>query len=454
METPMKFDPMTGQPISESGNQMSGGNNKNTGKLVGIIIGIVAVIIAIIAVVAYMILDNGLLKVSTAISNTAKEYQEKNILLNTIDVSDIVEDKEYTIDMVIETEVPLVGDVSVTAKTAVANEVIDINGNVDLSYIPAVEYQMQLTDSELKAKTPLLDDYLFVYNYTENNTGYLTQSFDAAAVNSYLSGIYEMTYSTGINDEANKEAKEALISEIKKLKFSKTKKTECVIDGKNVNCNGYMVSLSTEDINNILDKVNALVDEGYKNTLRQSGLDVENYNDIELEDDTLDITFYVYKNELARIDMSSGDEAGASVCFLGGDYRAQNIKILDNGNESAAITGNITNGIETVAIEANGQKLFGYVFDTNKDELTLSAYTNNDYYNLSMEIERDKSGLNIDLDYLDLGEYYVGGSIKLTDGATTSELSGSEFNIGTASESEVNELVSSIYSIVLGLMGW
>ena len=451
MQTPMNFDPMTGEQINKDGNNK---NTKKTGLIIGIVAAACAVIIGAGIGIYFIVLGNGLSQVSMAVINTAKEFTENNLLYQTLDIKDIVDDKEYSIDAEIETEVPMIGDIYVEADVAVVPDYIQTNGNIDLSYIPPLQYTMQLDDTYLKAKTPFLEDYLFVYDYTKINDNSLMDNLDQDTINATLSQMYTMVFKSDFNDDVSDEINDLLKKELGKNKFSHVKSADYTIDGRQVKCKGYKVTLMADSINNILDGVNAIMQENYKDAISMSAYDLEEISREIKEMGNIDVTFYIYQKELADIQLETENGDMAELIFEGGSYRAQNIELIENDEQIFAINGSTENGVEKNLLRVEDKDIVSYVYDTAKKDLTLTIYGENDSYNVNMDIERSKSELFIDLDYFDFGDTYIGGSLKIRDGASVEPIDGKEFNIGTASEEDINDLIEIIYDKVRGLIGW
>lgn len=446
METPMNFDPMTGQPITSNSEE----KQKNTGLIIGIVIGVVAVIAAIVAIVVMLIFHNGKSQVDLAIKNTYEEFNDNNQLIKVFDIKDIVKDKVYTIDMDVNTEIPSVGDISVESKVSVDKDIIQASGDLDLSYLPSIEYTLQMDDHMVKGSVPLLDKYLFVYDYTKENNGYLMSEVDSDTINTALAQSYHTLLGNSLSEDADKELVEAYKELFDSLKYNKLKSEEYAIDGKAVKCKGYAVTIPSDDINKLLTATNDILYKDYKPLMDIS--DIDEYTSL-YEGSDINVEFYIYRNTLAAVNIISDGEK-LEVRFEGGNYRAQNVKVIENDIEVMSIVGSYSDGIEDISIDTVDGYSLGYAYDTNKDKLDLRFSDGYDVYNVALEVIRSKTKLELNMDFLDLGDTYVGGSLVLSDGATLKELSGTEFNVGTATEDDCMEIVEEIYSIALGLMGW
>lgn len=447
MEAPMNFDPMTGQPINTNNED---NKKNNTGLILGLIIGGVVLLVGIIIAILMLVVYNGKTQVALATKNTVEEITNNNQLIKVFDVKDIVGDKNYSVEVDVDTELPSVGDISVEGKISVADDLMQASGDLDLSFLPSIEYIFQLDDHQLKGNIPLLDKYLFTYDYTKNNNGYLMQQVDTETLNAALSQAYKAVFEADLDEDISKELKDTYVEAFKALKYSKIKSSEYAIDGKAVKCKGYEVTMSADEINKLLTATNTILINNYEEIMDIG--DIEDYiSDYDGSD--LNIDFYIYRNTLAAI-IVNNDEEKIEIQFNGGNYRAQNIKVLENDTEIMAVTGSISDGVETVSMSIDNKYSLGYAYDTNKDKLTLNFTDGYDVYDIDMEVIRTKSKLDISMDFIDFGDTYIGGSLVLSDDADIKNLTGTEFNIGTATEDDIMGIVEEVYEMAMGLMGW
>ena len=164
--TPMNFDPMTGQPLTQEGEKIARENQivtryeppkKKTGIIVAIVIGI-AVILGIASVLIYLLLFSNPKKViAEAIAETAEDFSENTELVKLFDIEDISESDENTLVVDLDTEISSVGDLSIYAEGAVDKDkgVMQVDGSINISYIPPIEYCVQIDSERVNKNLPI-----------------------------------------------------------------------------------------------------------------------------------------------------------------------------------------------------------------------------------------------------------------------------------------------------------
>lgn len=481
METPMNFDPRTGQPLTQEGaniraqqyaESMERGDipttpipapiqpqKKKTGLIVGIVIAAIALfLIVAIVVVALFLVGNSKNKVALAFSNTVKEVSEENKLLKVLDVSDITDKGKYTVNIDIDTEISDLGDMAVFTEVAMDNDQIQVSGDVDISLIPPVEYAVQIDDKQVRAYVPLIEDYLFIYDYYEDNDGYINELVDTKILNDGLKELYNSAFSKDSQEVRMREDLiESFLEEYEKLKVEKAKKEKFTVDGKTVKCKGYKIELTEEFVDAVTENTEEILVKYYKDVFDMAGEDI--YSSIDDMSEALkelrgtEIVVYVYKNKLAAIKMEEDGET-MDILFEGGSFRAQNMRVLLEDEEVLSIEGNTDKDTEEMMINLEGEPLFSYDYNASSGELGLKAYDGYDEYSFDMVLSRKNKGMYVDIGYIDLGDTYLGGTLSITEGVSMKDLSGEEFDLGEASEEEFKNLEEELYAVLMGLIGW
>lgn len=450
--TPIRFDTETGQPIYQNMEQLPAVKLKKTGLI--IIIAVVIILLLAAGVVATLFLSTrgGIKKVEAAIGTTIAEAQEKNLLYPVVDISDFAADREYTVSVKLDTEVALIGDVSVNSNVAVDKDIIQMTGDVDLNYIPPVGYTVTMNDKRLSAQVPFLNKYLFVYDYTKEDSEYIRNYIDTEVLNARISQAYTSITKAASKDDLIDEAKSVMMASLKGAKVSKTPKINCTIDGKEVNCEGYKLTLTPDAQKNIIDGFGQIVVRDYSEAFRANHMDAEGYFErlkSQVNSD-MGISFYIYKDKLAKIIIE-----GAQVTVVdlkGGDYRLQNVDVAVDDNNIVSISGTIEDGTENL-MATIAENTYSYKYDTNYGDLKLNAIVDGANLNVDMGISRSKKELKLDVDYFDFGNTYFGGKITVTDGASIVETTGEEFDLGSAKEESINALKQEILGLIMGLLG-
>ena len=425
---------------------------KKTGLIIIIAIVIVLLVGLICGIIFLMSLKGGAAKIGKAIDLTINEAKESNLLYQTLDVSKIVEDKEYSLSIKLDTKAPLIGDVSINSDVAVDRDIVQFTGDVDLNYIPPVEYTITVNDNRVTAKVPIMNKYLFVYNYTSDDNEYIRNFVDTDVINAQIGQLYTQATQAALPDEVIAQMETTIGSAMKKAKINKLPKVSCVIDNKEVSCSGYKLTLNKDIQKDIVDGLGDILIKDYKNAFEANRMDVEGYVERMRSqiDEDLGISIYLYKDELAKI-IVEGKELMV-IDFKGGDYRCQNLDISVNDAVIYAVLGDIQDGVENFKVSGENDSV-SYKYNTNYGDLQVNAIVSEDSLSVDMDIARSKNELKLDIDYFDYGDTYFGGKIKLTDGASVSEVSGEEFDVGSAKEEAINAIKQEITSLVLGLLG-
>ncbi|MCR4787713.1 MAG: hypothetical protein K5888_03915, partial [Lachnospiraceae bacterium] len=166
-------------------------------------------------------------------------------------------------------------------------------------------------------------------------------------------------------------------------------------------------------------------------------------------DDTIEdmedfeIDFYIYQNALAAIEAEVEDEK-ISLQFQGGDYRAQNI-LLESDEFTSAIKGKIDGNKETMTVEVDDEEVFAYEFDSKSGDLTLTVNDGYDEYELegiNIKSEDDEVVISLDEFAPEDSEIEINGTITIKKAAKIKEMSGDEFDIGSADEDELEEVIN------------
>ncbi|WP_075721135.1 hypothetical protein [Roseburia sp. 499] len=441
----MSFDPMTGQPVGAKPKKK--GFLKSTASKVVLAIAIIAVIACGVTAVAFNcgILGSKSDKVLKAITNT---LEDKGELTKAFDFSDIVESNEYTMGFSMEAE-----GVGMECSYLSGKSGKQLTGNVN-AYSTNIDFALNLTEEELQVQIPYITDKIFTYNYTGENTGYLMEEMTSDEVEAF-NKVLEYLYSAESNDKATEKLKDAVLDEYKSLEFEDAGKEEFEVDGKDRECKGYKTVITKENMQNLIDAYEEatsdsldemeelMVDLDPTYTMGSYADSFDELREILEEMPDMATTFYLYDNKLACIELQPKGEEAIQIQFLGGDRRAQNMRIVDEeGNAIFEVVGETDGSEETIEFLVIGESVLSLVYDSKSGELSLSS----EEFSLSGSIESDKNGFTFTIDeYSDEYDTYdFEGSISLMKGADFQELDGEKFDIGNASEDEVVDLMKEI----------
>lgn len=427
MEELQSFDVNTGEVKENPADVSQGDAPKKSNKK--LIIGIVIVAAVLLAgVVLYFVLINTKGKIPSALIKTFGDLEHQNKVIEALDISELVANQKYTVRFDVDTSVPEVGDTSVTAALTVNKDVAELSGDVDISYIPTIEFTIQLDENELRATCPMIPDRLFIFDYKGQNKGYIDEFVSSDVINEGLAEVYENFFDDenllSFADEITN-----LVEEYKDIEFEDIDDKEYTIDGKEVMCQGYKTHLNKRVINNMLPGFSGIFNE-------VKGMDIE---------------LYIYKDELAAVKFMPEDvDEDFELCFEGGDYRLQNISLLINGKEEGRFESKITGNVETASISGPLGEIISYEYDFGEGELTVDIPG---FDSVNAKLIRDERKFSFELDYIDIGDTYLGASIAITPDAKLSDMSGEEFDLGNATEEEFDELIDEIKDTVQGLLG-
>ena len=472
-----RFDPMTGEPlvqvsenVTENVAEAAAGVNEYTAdaqnsvnetyspvaapKKPNLVIPAVIGGVALVAVIVVVALLSGVFtspskKIAVAWTNTFKE--QPNLVKNMLPIAKGLEDGEYGAEVSMDIE----GN-SVTVRGDVKEKVMQFSGNVKISGMPDIDFLAELNESEVKAQLVDLDDNIFTYNYVEEKDGFLADEMEdeLAAVDEMVKFIYN---SEEKSKELEKAYTEAALKFYKEMKFEKADKETYEINGKDRKCEGY-VTVVDEDM--WCDFVDAIEDatmecyEGYFGALAEiSGEDADEMLDVysdafddmregfeELEE--MEVTVYIYKKQIACVKLEAdGDEL--EVMFKGCDKGMYNIEVVADGDTEFEIIGSVEGTEEIYSVEAEGEEVLNFVYDYKSGDFSFEIMDGSESAVIEGCIEVTDKTLTIEIDEItaDGETQEVNMTIVYETTATMQEFDGEVFDIGNASESELQEVI-------------
>lgn len=444
MEELQSFDVNTGeQQLSEEELLTEKTPKKKKKLVIGIIVA--AVIIAIAAVVIFLF-PNAKGKIPRAVIKTFGDIEKQNKLIGAFDVSDLVADKKYTVLLDVNTALNDYGDISVTSSLAVNKDVVEASGDIDISYIPTIEYCVQLDENELRASCPMLPDKQFTYCYTRKNKGY----FDEFISTDYISDGIKEVYSAVFDEKdvfSISENVAKFVEEYEKINFDQVSDSKYTVNGKEVNCTGFKATLNKRLVRQMFSSF-LLGLSTTTEALSDGGMD--EFDDILSDITGMDMTIYLYDDEVAAIMVEpDGTDDVYEICFEGGDYRLQNMAFYANGKLTMRLGGSIEDDVETASISFGEDTAVEYKYNYNEGDLEV-AFGDETY---TAKLLRDERKFSFELDYIDFEDSFLGLSLAITPGAKLTDMSGEEIDLGNASEEEITQIIDEIESTVQGLLG-
>lgn len=440
----MKFDPMTGEPIQETVQEETPETQNLLQKVMSkpaylAIAGIVAIAAIVLIAVFSGVFMSDRDRVATAIVNTLNDQGEAGdafISLGKI----YTENKEHTTSLMVE-----YSGVEVRGEYRHTKENKQVWATVDGAGLDNFEGTITLSKSQVLGYTPLLEDVLFVYNYTEKNDGYITEQVPESTIEA-VNQLLELASGSEEEFEIDEEYIQDLKEWYKEIEVQKVDdKEEFEIDGKDKNCTGYEVEVTEDMLCDLLDIMSDIAEDA-----NSTDEDLGYYFD-ELKDELdgmpdFDMIFYLDSNKLAAIVIDvDGNEA--ELLFKGGEYRMQNMEFEIEGTTVFEIEGETDGKVETVTLEVGGQEFLEYEYDAKSGDFEVSV---RDYYGekvLSVEANLVAKSGNVSLTE---GNMNVEGTsvdfeLIVEKGANIEKLSGEEFDLGDASYSEIYDILEELY---------
>ncbi len=457
------FDPMTGQPVSGgydpmTGQPVSGGFDPMTGQPLmgkppkkggGILKWIlrIGVPIAVIAVVAVVLIKSGIFlgksgKVMLAASNTIRDTSN---LMEDLQFAEILDSDKYTVEVsgkIPEGSMELVYGSTSSAKM--------LSGVFGVSGIPDIEFNAMLDSEALRMSIPSVGDQVYSYYYREDNDGYLMENMDRETVEAMNSTLASLCSSDDQKERADK-LKDAVLDEIKSLEFEKISSEKFEVDGKDRDCKGYMTYITPDNIINILDAYEAFFIDGFGEEIASEMS--ESFEDIRRECDQMEdieLSFYLYKNKLAAINIYY-DREEMEIRFLGGDTRMQNMEIAANGDVVMEIKGSSKDGKEKTRVIVENTDILSIEYDYESGDFEIDSM--GEMY-CRGNIQSGKKEFSLELDEFSIAseDVNIEGSFAVKKGADKLEMSGDEFDIGKATMEDFEELQGNLAGL-LGLSG-
>ena len=345
--------------------------------------------------------------------------------------------------------------------------------NADVKGYPEIEGTLTLTKKELQLSAPMLGDYLFVYDYTADNDGFIFEQVDEEIVEA-LNEVLAQVYSGKAEDsKALKKMLDDIQEWMDEIDIEEVDKDEFEINGRDVNCAGYEIVL---DERIVLEYVEIICD-GMVDYLKEQNLDeIEGIDDLydNLYDEMADeiegmpevtITVYMDSNMLAAIIVEVEDEKDKfEILFEGGDYRAQNITVKFAKEKVLQIKGEKDGKVESAELVIysesydyetgeyvkKGYTVSEYEYDRKSGDFELETknFSGNVLFVIEGNIVCNSNGVEITD-----GEFSMNGDrldfeFACKKGATIEKMKGDRFDIGTADEDDFEELYKDIQDVL------
>lgn len=435
----MNFDPMTGEPISTPEEKTVEPPKKGGGfpLFAAIAAAAVVVIIALVAVGCVVASGAFLGKGSKVAVATVNTFKKQGAFVSALQKGVVDPNEKFTLSASGSIE-----DVEFATVLASAQDRKQFQISAETSDMPKISGIVDIDQEKVQAACPEILDYLFVYNFTEEKDGYLVDQAgekEIEALDESFQRVMNQTTDKKLAADYRKKMKELFAT----LSFQKEDAGTYKVDGKDRKCAGISVTIDEDFMLDMMDLWQEYAEESMgRDAFREAGMNdlfkegKRNFRDMP----DIDITFYLYKKQLAAVYMEAG-RSELEIIFHGGDYRTQNVEVLVDGDTVMELTGKQDGTKEKMElfVEEEGT-LFELEFNKKTGAYTLE-YANG-AGGISGTIESAKDGVTYSVKELYYGRDSIDTDIavSISKGADFEKLSGEIFDIGNASEDDFNDL--------------
>lgn len=453
------FDPDTGEPL----NGNVGGGRKFVFKKWMIAIPVAAVVVvAGVGVAKGSGLSGKAGKVAVA---AAKTFSEAPAIVEDLKSFSVLGEDSYTVTVNVDAGIE--GE-SVEASVVYANKSDEkqVSGDVSVAGYANFDFVVGIDSEEVTAQFPFLSDDVFFYNYVEEKDGFLVDALDDAGID--IEVVDEIIATIASSDSQKdtikamaKEMKSVLKDTGKSLEFESASEAYYEVDGSDCKCKGYTTTVDEDVVSDLWNGLTDIFDEYYGEDLDGiMELADADYTMSELYDQVddaigylsdVDLTFYIYKNQLAAI-LIEVDHEEMEIIFHGGDTRLDDIELTYDGDTVMELTTEKSGSEEEYTLEmidmygdGDMTKLGSLIYDTKDGNYDLDIYVDDESMTISGNIQSSSKGVTVTVDSFDIDNYYYGNidlglSVAVSQGASIEKLSGDRFDIGNASEDDFYDL--------------
>ena len=444
----MRFDPMTGQPVyGNAVPNQSVSVGKKTGKVFGKGFGIVAAIICV-CIVAFAGIKSGAFlgkpqKVLLATANTVKDSSH---LVKNLEGIKVLQSRSCTADVNVnfyDGEDRYKVDAVYASKPSEKQ----IYGSADLYGLPEIEFVTAINNKEVQAQVPLIGDDVYTYNYVDEKSGKLADLIGSKNVET-IDEVCKTLYDGKQDKKQVKELAKTLYKQYKKLDFKSVGKDTFEVNGKDRKCKGYQATIDEDFMKDMVSSLENYLDDNMGDALDELGYYYgESPKEAldELQDELrdmpdVDLTFYIYKNKLACIQLECQREK-IQIIFHGGKTRMQNMEVLDNDETIMELKGNVSGKVEESTLyDEDGDKVASLQYDYKTGDYTLDLEDDARY---DGTLKNSRKGFEFTCDIEDFNV-----SVNLHKGAKLKKLSGNKIDIGEASERELERIGEMIENVL------
>ena len=437
---------------------------------IGAIIGIIAVVAAVIGVVIFFVKGGiggkvGLLNVFTSayegeyLTEYTKDFQIKPFGDFTYTVNGEAEDVEF----------------SVSVANAASSHTRSMYATVTYSGFTA-DATAYIDEKNIKAQVPVLGDYVFLYDYSnDKNDGYLMEFLDEADmdVKTFNALIAFANDNSSTMQKFYEKTLDYALACVNDIDFKKTGEKETFkVNGNDVSCKEYQAVITAEDVIGWIEGYQKIWDDFYKENAKTfepleelSGeeLDLSDaFDDMidEIEDyfeEDLTISVYV-KGKITGAIRLEYDENVIEILFKGGDYLAQNVEVNYDvdGEDGTILTieGKTKGDVQTTTIEAEDEEfVLEYSFNRKTGELEMDMEEwGTEVYHIECTYTVSKSECKVVFDALETyGQEMPFDALEVTmsNKADIQEpKKGDTFDLGNVDEDEFEDFTEEVMDTI------
>lgn len=518
------FDPYTGQPLFKvapkpsmqksisnligkpTQMEMQGGVNaplkskSNISKFIPVFIAAGALIVIAVVVIVGVLSGVFLSKRNKVALATYKTMNDSTIGKILIDAAKLADSNEITTE--VDGTLDIYGyaaDVDASIAVNGKRSLVGVDAKVNVSDMLDQSLKMYFDDTMLAVSIPDISKYVFYYDYTSGNEGFVADLVDEytkgdiSDVDTIIQCLSRLMRKTSAEKKATKKA---VMKAYRQIDVSSIDSEEFEVDDKDRKCKGYEMTITGDNLALLLSSVSEASNSVYGETITElveavasltgedlSEFDVSNEDSMdELMDefsdmDDLVIDFYIYRGKLAAVtvdieyeiphaydtieengDITSGmDYEYITDCyaleFRGGDNRCSNIVAsYKSGNfkkESVSLKSEIDGNVEEGNIYYNKTKLLSYEYDkkTGRYSVGIPQLASVDG-TLKVSGRELKASTDIDIDRVkaDL-------TLTMKNSAKINRLKGVFFDVGNADEDELQEVGEDLLDELGSLFG-
>ena len=426
-----KFDPMTGKPLYSN----YGKPGKNGKKIV--MIGAAAAVavggLAVFGAVKSGIFFSDTTKVLIAAANTAKDMEG---FADVAKSAEIFSSGEYTTTINAGVE-----GAAVEAQVLKGKSKVQIAANVEFPDSDQVSALAEMNEREVRLEVPRLSDKMFAYNYTGEKGGYLAEEEELETIDEVLQSAGQAFGKGKDVQKMWKELASSVSEEWKEVEVVKRNPEEYEVDGKFRKCKGYTVSLTEENLEDLISVTEDVVTDYYDSKLCENMLS-NLFSEMEyaIEDmSDVDVTCYLYKNKLAAVSLEV-ENNDVEIQFLGGETRLQNIEVSVEDETVIEIEGETEGTTELATVYIEGEEALEMEYDKKSGDYEIGIPQND--IAISGVFLADKKKMELSAESVEIYGNRIDADFLLSfqKGVEFRKLEGNIFDVGEASESELEDL--------------